>query len=265
MLRGVVLRRLLEDVGLSPDAARALLSRMRRHGQLVGDRRGRDVEYRLAGTFAEGFERVRKQSMAQPIAWAGHFPALLYQVPELHRSFRDELRRRAVLSGYGILQQGVLISLTDRSDRLSPLLANPPTGAQVWQASLGMTPTEGARAASVAWALEDLAHRYNAHIQTLSARIEEQTSRTGRGPRQRSGSGDSGSALMRDFAEMLAPALTDTLREPALPIPLLPADWPGPRLRQTFNMFTATFAPAIERYVESMLDRETPHQPDRQR
>jgi phenylacetic acid degradation operon negative regulatory protein len=71
-----------EDLGVSPDAARALLSRICRQGQLSSEREGRTTRYRLAGEFARSFERVRDQSMARPAQWTGRFHALLYQVPE---------------------------------------------------------------------------------------------------------------------------------------------------------------------------------------
>jgi DNA-binding transcriptional regulator PaaX len=55
--------------------------------------------------------------LTRPIA-TGH---LLYQVPESRRAFRDALRRAAVHLGYGLLQQGVLIAMDDRTDQLGPL------------------------------------------------------------------------------------------------------------------------------------------------
>jgi len=253
-LTGSQLRRLLGEFGLSPDAARALLSRMRRHGQLVGDPRGRGAQYRLAGDFAHTFERVRDQATVRPTAWTGHFQALLYQVPEQHRSFRDELRRSAVLCGYGILQPGVLIAPTDRSGPLSALLANQPEGAQVWLSTLGMTPAEAARAAGIAWDLADLADRYHWHIGRLSKRLTDRTIESAAEHRHTPGTSPTGAESLRDYAETLIPALTDTLRESGLPPALLPQDWPGPKLRQILNQYTATFDPQIAHHLEGFLD-----------
>ncbi len=253
-LPGSVLRRLLTDLGLSPDAARALLSRMCRHGQLVSEKRGRFVEYRLAGDFARGFERVRDQATARPVKWAGHFHVLLYQVPEGHRSFRDTLRRSAVLCGYGILQQGVLIAPTDRSSQLAPLLDHQPEGAQVWLSTLGLAPAEAARAAYIAWDLAGLARQYDAHIQRLSKRLADHPTGSAAGTRVKPQPPEVGAELLRDYVDTLAPALIDTLREPGLPAKLLPEDWPGPKLRMMLSQFTATFGPAIQSYSELVLD-----------
>lgn len=254
VLPGSVLRQLLSDVGLSPDAARAVLSRMRRHGQLASDRRGRGVEYRLIGEFARSFQRVRDQATARPPEWHGHFHALLYQVPERHRSYRDTLRRSAVLCGYGILQPGVLVAPTDRSSRLAAVLSLQPEDTQVWLSNLAMTPDHAARAASLAWDLPELARRYHHHISRLAGRITAPPPGLADGCPGRSAAPEAGVAMLRDYVDLLTPALIDTLRNPGLPAILLPPDWPAPALQQAANEFTATFGPTIQSYLDSLLD-----------
>ena len=254
VLPGSVLRQLLSDVGLSPDAARAVLSRMRRHGQLASDRRGRGVEYRLIGEFARSFQRVRDQATARPPEWHGHFHALLYQVPERHRSYRDTLRRSAVLCGYGILQPGVLVAPTDRSSRLAAVLSLQPEDTQVWLSNLAMTPDNAARAASLAWDLPELARRYHHHISRLAGRLAAPPPGLAAGCPGRSAAPEAGIAMLRGFVDLLAPALIDTLRNPGLPAILLPQDWPAPALQQAANEFTATFGPTIQSYLDSLLD-----------
>ena len=253
VLPGSVLRQLLGDVGLSPDAARAVLSRMRRHGQLASDRRGRGVEYRLIGEFARSFQRVRDQATGRPTEWHGHLHALLYQVPERHRSYRDTLRRSAVLCGYGILQPGVLIAPTDRSSRLAAVLSRQPEDAQVWLSTLGMTPDHAARAASIAWDLPELARRYHQHISRLAGRLAAPPSGLADCWTGGSAAPEAGIAMLRDYVDLLAPALIDTLRNPGLPAILLPADWPVPALQQTADEFTATFRPTIQSYLDFLL------------
>jgi phenylacetic acid degradation operon negative regulatory protein len=235
---GPVLRRLLDDLGVSDDASRALLSRMVRQGQLASERSGRYTSYRLAGEFARGFERIRDQSQTRPAAWAGHFHALLYSVPEEHRDFRDGLRRAAILAGYGILQQGVLIAPNDRSAVLAPVLAGRPPGTQLWLTTLAMDAGQAAGAASLAWGLPGLAEIFRGHIERL----------TNAGPVPADGP-----AALRAYADTLMPALTDTLREPALSSELFPPDWPGSGLRRAVGTFTGTYGPATERYVSAMM------------
>lgn len=233
-LPGVALRRMLGDVGMSPDVARALLARMVRSGELSSHRRGRTTTYALAGTFLAGFGRVRAQAMTERVGWTGHFHTVLHTVPEEHRGFRDALRRTALLGGYGMLQPGVLIAPTDRRHVLAPLLEAVPVGAHVRLGTLGLTVAEAAEAAAVAWDLPRLAQTYRAHITGLDARP--------------------GPSDLRTFVETYQPALTDTLREPALDPALLPADWPGPELRRAFERFDERHGWLLEDYLRDVLD-----------
>lgn len=236
-LPGVVLRRMLGDLGTSPDASRTLLARMVRSGQLTSSHQGRTTSYALAGDFLAGWDRVRHQAMTRPQPWPGHFHAVLHSVPEGQRAYRDALRRAAVLAGYGTLQPGVLISLTDRRHALAPL-ANIPDGAHVRLVTLGLSEDDAAEAAAVAWDLPGLAEDYRSHIDRLDAEP---------------GPGD-----LRGFVETFQPALTDTLREPALDPVLLPPDWPGPELRRAFGRFQQRHDDLVEAYLGNVLDGTAP-------
>jgi phenylacetic acid degradation operon negative regulatory protein len=233
-LPGVALRRLLGDLGMSPDAARTLVARMVRSGELASHRRGRTTRYALAGTFLAGFERVRDQAVTRPAGWAGHFHTVLHAVPEEHRAFRDALRRTALLGGYAMLQPGVLIAPTDRRQVLAALLEDTPPGARVQLGTLGLPVAAAADAASVAWDLPGLAATYRRHIARLDAEP---------GPRD-----------LRTYVETFQPALTDTLREPALDPVLLPGDWPGPELRQAFGRFEQRCDALLQDWLRDVLD-----------
>ena len=235
-LSGAALRRMLGDLGLSDDAARSLLAKMVRHGQLSSQPQGRTTTYALAGSFARGFARVRDQTMTSPLAWPGHFHALLHSVPEEHRAYRDQLRRTAVLAGFGTLQPGVLIAPTDRRHALEPLLATAPNGARTRLVTLGMTTSEAADAASAAWDLEGLAQTYRQHIERLTAPVVAE-----------------GPGALRAYVDVFQPALTDTLREPALDPALLPSAWPGPALREAFGRFETAAAPVRQRYLRDVF------------
>lgn len=226
---GTVLHRALQDLGLSSDAARAVLARLRRNGDIVSRRWGRGVAYRLAGPFATAFERLRGHSTADPPRWTGAFHAVLYQVPERHRPFRDALRRAAQMAGYGLLTNGVLIAVADRGADLAGLLESQPADAQVWLTTLGMGEVDARRAAGLAWDLPSVAADYRTQADRLATRL----ARAQRGDVARKG----GKAL-RDFADTLLPALPAALADPGLPAELLPPEWPG-----------AAFARALERYV----------------
>ncbi len=52
---------------------------------LTAERHGRETTYRLAGSFARGFEYLRTQTSAGPPPWDGWFHTVLYRVPEESR------------------------------------------------------------------------------------------------------------------------------------------------------------------------------------
>jgi phenylacetic acid degradation operon negative regulatory protein len=239
-LPGPVLVRLLTDLALSESAARGLIARMQRAGQLAGTRHGRTVHYRLAGSFAQAFERIR--TAPAPPAWQGAFHALLYQVPENRRAFRDQLRRAAVLAGYGVLQQGVLIALTDRRHELAGILADRPRDSHVYFGQLAMATPDAARAAATAWDLPDLGRTFQAQARRLRAVLARRA-----GPPRPTG------ATLRRFENLVSAPLTDTLRASGLPAELLPEDWPLPDLRAALDEVMRHYGPPCGRYVAGLL------------
>ncbi len=216
---------------------------MRRDGQLASTRHGRTSHYRLAGTFEQAFRRVGAQAARTPGRWSGSYHALLYQVPERHRSFRDALRRTALLSGYGLLQPGVLIALTDRTASMADVLEKYPHDARLFVTTLGMDPADAARAASHAWGLGELSIVYQAHIHALEQALKSS-------PGQPAPSAQA----LRTFADLARLPMTDTLRDPGLPPELLPDHWPGARLRQVIGQVNARLGPAAAAYVHGVID-----------
>ena len=243
-LPGVVLNRLLCDLGMSAAGAKAMVARMRQRGQLAARRTGRGAEYRLAGVFEASFHRIRSGPDAAPSAWPGWFHALLYQVPEADRSFRDLLRRNALLVGYGQLQQGVLIALADRADDLAATLARQPASATVYRAELRLGIDDARVAAAQAWALPDVAKVLQRHCEDLTAALVDLAD---------AADPAGGADALRAFAETVNPPMIDTLLAPNLPAELLPADWPVGRLFALIGQVHAHYGPAANQHITAML------------
>lgn len=241
-LPAAVLNRLLVDLGMSPAAAKAQLARMRQRGQLATTRRGRTVDYRLAGPFAESFQRIRTWAPSSP-SWDGSFHALLYQVPEAARAFRDQFRRNALLVGYGLLQQGVLIAVDDRSGALAGILADRPANATVYPARLRLSLPDARTAAATAWALPDVARRYLRHCRTLRAALADSAHRP-----------ESGPTAVRRLAELMNAPAIDSLLAPDLPAELLPEDWPSGQLADLIGRVAERYGPAASGYVRSLVN-----------
>ncbi|SEM39087.1 hypothetical protein [Nonomuraea pusilla] len=252
-LPGRALVRLLGDLGLTEAAGRALVARMRRDGQLTGERRGGRAYYRLAGGTAAGFARIKSDASAGAPEWTGRFHALLYQVPESERAYRDALRRTALLTGYGLLQQGVLIALTDRSAHLGPLL-DPPQGVRLRTAEIAMTDDEAARAAYDAWDLGTLDAAFAAHAAAMDAALEPAGGGSGAGAG--SGALAADAEALRTFNRLLGAALVDTLRAPRLPERLQPPGWSLPRLHAAIGKVHRVYGGPAAAYVRGVLAEE---------
>ena len=255
-LAGVALTRLLGDLGMGAAAARQQLARMCRDGQLSASRRGRGVDYRLAGPFAATFRRLRSGAAVTPPSWEGHFHAVMYQVPEAHRAYRDRLRRIAQLVGYGLMQQGVLIAPQDLSGRIAAVLAEAPPGGQIQQAAISLPTADAARIARAAWGLDDAADSLRGHISALSAASDVST----RPPAT--------AETLRRLAQLLNAPYVDVIRNPGLPLELLPADWPAPELAELMSQVRGRYVPSARQYVNAVIEsfpsrKAAPHVPQR--
>lgn len=243
-LPGVVLNRLLVDLGMSASAAKAMLARMRDRGQLATRRNGRGAEYRMIGAFERSFQRIRSGSDAGPPTWTGWFHALLYQVPEADRFFRDLLRRNAVLVGYGQLHQGVLIATADHTDALALTFARRPASATVYPAELRLGLDDARSAAARAWALADVAQVLSAHRTELDAALADTPDVL-----------EPTATTLRRYAEIVNAPLIDTLLAPLLPPELLPDRWPMDQLRELIGAVHQIYYPPVAKYVRKLLAR----------
>jgi phenylacetic acid degradation operon negative regulatory protein len=237
-LPGPALLRLLGDLGLSPGAGRALIARLRREHNLSATRQGRHVSYRLDGDLGRGFQRLRTMPAAAPV-WRGHFHALLYQVPEDERPFRDRLRRTAILKGFGILVPGVLISLSDRFHDLAEVLQDAPATARIHPARLELAEADAASAAAAAWDLPALNQILRGHV-----------ARLGDGPTVPA---PTGAAALREVNDLLGPVHVDMLRAPVLPPQLQPGDWAMPELRAAMQEVSRALHPQVAEYIAAVL------------
>ncbi len=241
-LPGTVLVHLLGDLGMSAVAARGMLARMREDGQLAAQRDGRGVRYRLAGPFAATFRRLRSgERPTAPPPWPGHFHALLYQVPEAQRAYRDRLRRVAQLVGYGLMQQGVLIAVRELAGELAGVLAEAPPDCRVQRATLGLPVAAAAAVARTAWSLDTVADRFDRHATTLTAALHDAVSPP------------AGPATLTRLAGLLNAVYVDLIQDPGLPTALLPDGWPRPRLDRLMAEVRARYVPPAGRYVHSLL------------
>ena len=236
---GPVLLRLLADLGVSGPAARSLLLRMRREGWLTSERDGRQARYRLAPLVLAGQDRVERQLRGERPSWDGSFSGVLYTVPERFRSFRDRLRRSALLLGYVTLRPGLLVATTDRYNELTAALPPRPAGSQLLRARLAFSAADSRKLTADLWDLEGIAAHYRQALADFDERVAEALRQPPAGP-----------AALRAFAGAALPLYRAASADPDLPAELLPADWPALKLSAAIGNAFAIFAPMVADYLE---------------
>lgn len=237
---GPVLFRLLADLGVSGSAARSLLLRMRRDGWLTSQRVGRQARYRLAPIVFASQERVERQLRGDRPAWNGSFSGVLYSVPERDRSFRDRLRRSALVLGYVTLRPGLFLATTDRYDELVAVLPAQPPGSQLLRTTLTFSAADSRRLAAELWKLTDVAGLYWRTLAEFEGRVADTVRQPPAGP-----------AALRAFAAAVLPLYRAGSADPDLPAELLPADWPAPHLSAAIGRAFAVFVPLLSDYLEA--------------
>jgi phenylacetic acid degradation operon negative regulatory protein len=236
---GPVLLRLLADLGMSGPAARSLLLRMRRDGWLTSQRVGRQARYRLAPILFAGQERVERQLRGARPAWNGSFSGVLYTVPERARSFRDRLRRSALLLGYVTLHPGLLVATTDRYDDLVAVLPTRPAGSQLLRTRLTFSVDDSRRLAADLWDLDGIAALYQHALVEFELRVAEAQQQP-----------PAGAAALRAFAAAALPLYRAGAADPDLPAELLPGDWPGRELSAAIGRAFTVFVPLVSDYLD---------------
>ncbi|MGH3302699.1 MAG: PaaX family transcriptional regulator C-terminal domain-containing protein [Streptosporangiaceae bacterium] len=187
-----------------------------------------------------GQERVERQLGGVRPAWNGSFSGVLYTVPERYRSFRDRLRRSALLVGYVTLRPGLLVATTDRYDELVAVLPAQPPGSQLLRTRLTFSADDSRRLAADLWDLDGTAAQYWRALAEFDGRVAE--------ARQQP---PAGAAALRAFAAAALPLYRAGSADPDLPADLLPADWPAVHLSSAIGRAFAVFVPLVSDYLDA--------------
>ncbi|MDO5499565.1 MAG: PaaX family transcriptional regulator C-terminal domain-containing protein [Propionibacteriaceae bacterium] len=224
--------------GATVSATKSLLHRMVGFGLLEVERVGRVGVYRLAGRMLTAYEKIRDGSrMRSPEPWDGAFHTIIYDIPETQRTLRDRLRGNAFRIGYRQLRPGVLISPTDESTQLEPII-EPDT--ILLRGRLSVDLLTARRVAAIAWELE----RHGEQRRAVLARLRNAAAAPGV---------PDGPELVRFWHELVQPFADVRFNDGDLPRELLPEDWPGPELQAALGQAAARVSPALDAYVASLV------------
>jgi phenylacetic acid degradation operon negative regulatory protein len=241
---------LAAEFGVTPAAARAALSRLRRRGLLASSKTGRHTYYGLTQrarlVLAEGRDRIMAfGTRSEP--WDGRWTMAAFSVPEERRALRHALRTRLRWLGFAPLYDGMWVSPHDAVDQALEALRD----LKVERATvmLATIPASNPLAGTpiTAWDLEHIHKMYESFVEEYEPLLE----------RVRQGGVSASEALIARTA------LMDTWRnfpnlDPELPDQLLPPGWPRRPARGIFAEVYDGLGPLAEVRVKQVVSRHAP-------
>lgn len=215
----------LAGMGIGAGVVRTAMSRLAADGWLERTRIGRNSFYRLTGMGDAASAAAAGRIYGEPApGWDGRFHLLL------GGGERDALQR----SGFGAAAPGVWIAPSH-----TPI---PPEAAGLLRMTSTAHPDDVRELAARAWPLCGTAEAYRRFLGTFAA--------------LQHGLADTGDADTGELDALVARVLLIheyrriVLRDPCLPLALLPDDWPGTAARRLCAEVYRALLPASERWLD---------------
>jgi len=233
---------LLADLDVDEPAVRSSISRLKRRGILLADRRDGAAGYELSdqaqAIIREGDARIfRRDRPALEDGWL----LAVFSVPESQRHKRHLLRAQLTRLGFGIMSGGIWIAPARLYEATAETLRR-----------LGLTDNAtlfradhlafGDLAEQVRqwWDLDELARLHTEFLTTHAATLDRST--------------DPADAF-RGYVRVLTDWRRLPYLDPGLPAELLPPDWAGHRAADRFFELQAALETPARAHVASVLER----------
>lgn len=214
-----------EPFGVSADALRVVMSRLRREGWFDVSRSGGRARYeatdRTWALLDDGYERIFGTGEQR---WSGEWHVVIYEVSESERAAREQLRRELTWLGFGPLAASTWLSPHDRLDAVIDWAADQPSVRIVTLIARSLGVEHDREYAARCWDLAAIQRDYLEFLDRYGSAEATAAWRAATGP----------DALVRrvrlahDFRLFL-------FRDPQLPAHLLPPEWPARRARELFT------------------------------
>ncbi|MFI8566467.1 PaaX family transcriptional regulator C-terminal domain-containing protein [Rhodococcus sp. NPDC078407] len=235
--------RLLEPVGVDAPAVRSAVSRLKRRGILVAEKRGTTAGYALSTVARDILTIGDRRIFARPAAVEEDWTMVVFSVPESERRNRHALRTRLAGLGFANVTSGVWIAPTHLADDCATALAADGldayadvfVGARLRSEDLSTRVSQW-------WDLDALGAAY-ARFVTQFEELRERWNEAS--PAQ-----DPGEAFA-DYIRVLTAWRRLPYRDPGLPAHLLPQPWPGERATALF----ADLRALLEKPAHTFVDR----------
>jgi phenylacetic acid degradation operon negative regulatory protein len=218
--------RMLNAVGVEEPAVRSSVSRLKRRGVLVAERRGGAAGYGLSEVFRTEFEEGDRRIFTRPSGrLADGWVLAAFSVPESERRMRHQLRSRLTWLGFGTVAPGVRIAPAHLADDARRVLAR-----------VGLSPyvdlfradyldfADLHEEVSRWWDLDELSCQYGRYVQAWQPVLTSWRRRRSVPPREAFG----------DYVATLDAWRRLPFLDPGLPEELLPRGWQGTRAADVF-------------------------------
>jgi phenylacetic acid degradation operon negative regulatory protein len=240
---------LLEPFGVSPEAVRMVMTRLRSEGWFESEKDGRTVTYLLSpkavAMLDEGRDRIFHRDTSP---WDGSWHLAIYQVPEQQRQIREALRKRLTFLGYGPLAPATWISARDHSSQVLSVardLALPGAGLRISQMVARTAGDNGDRElAQHCWRLSDINQHYVEWMSDWSPAIKQ--ARLNK---------LSGSEALIVRVNLVRSFRSFPFIDPELPPELLPRPWHGLAAHEAFTDAHRVLEGAATAYFRSVITR----------
>ncbi|WP_082895664.1 PaaX family transcriptional regulator [Rhodococcoides corynebacterioides] len=234
--------RLLEPLGVDAQAVRSAVSRLKRRGILVAEKRGTTAGYALSDVAREILALGDRRIFSPPPETGEEWVMVVFSVPESERKNRHALRTRLSGMGFGNVTSGVWIAPVHLAEdcRLVLARAGLDSYADVFTGG-SLLSGEAADRVGQWWNLDELASSYERFV----VRVEPLVDRW----RAADPSADPAGAFA-DYVRVLTAWRRLPYRDPGLPASLLPESWPGVAARDLFGAVRELLEKPAHAYVD---------------
>lgn len=234
---------LLSDLRVDPQTVRSAISRMKRRGTLVSEKRQGIAGYSISAStlevLAEGDVRIFERTRA---VLADGWVLAVFSVPERERARRHELRASLTRLGFGTVTPGVWIAPGTMASEARHALDRQELSAYV-DLFVGEYATSRDLSVEIGkwWDLDELARLYADFLRTHRDTHRAALSKT---------------LTAQEAFERYVPMLTQwrrlPYRDPGLPLELLSPQWKGESARTLFDEMNAALQPLARRHVRAV-------------
>ena len=241
-LSASTLLRLMGEVGVEEPAVRSALSRFKRRGVLLAERRGNTAGYALSEdawrTFDVGDARVLQRRELPP---STEWVLAAFSIPERSRDVRYRLRSRLARVGFAQVAGGLWIApdALEADVRYIVEVLGIQEHVDIFKAEhIGF----GATAHSVRewWDLPAIGHQYSAFVQAYSSVRSRCEGR----------SMQDSAVAFAEYTRVLTSWRPLPYIDPGLPREFLPTEWPGNEATELFYFLHDRLFPLAQQHVE---------------